>query len=130
MQPVEIGLSASQVFEITYEDTAEFGGNPGVAVVSTRTLVDWAEVVSEALIRSYYENGEASVGAAVNVRHLAPSPVGKPLVVTSRVTATNGKFVDFAVEVRDGNMVTFAGTHTRAIVNLEKFMAGAGAAKT
>lgn len=126
MKAVEIGASTSRVFETAYEDTAAFAGNPGVVVVSTRTLVDWAEVVSELLIRPCYEDGEASVGAAVNVRHLAPSPIGKPLTVSARVAATNGKFVDFAVEVRDGNRVTFTGTHTRAVVNLEKFMKGAG----
>ena len=124
MRAPEIGRCATRTFDTTDDDTAAAGGNPGVVVVSTRTLVEWLEVVAESAIRDTFEDGEASVGAAVCVRHLAPSPVGRPVAVTATVTAARKKMIDFDVEVRDGGKVLMTGTHTRAVIDLDAFLVG------
>ncbi len=126
MRAPEIGKSATQTFDTSYEDTAEAGGNPGVVVVSTWSLVVWLEVVAESLIRDNYGDGETSVGAAVCVRHLAPSPVGRPVAITATVTGARKNRVDFDVEVRDGERVLMTGTHTRAVIDLDAFLASLG----
>ena len=122
MRAPEIGRTATQVFDTTYSDTAEAGGNAGVVVVSTRTLVEWLEVVAESIIRDIFEDGEASVGAAVCVRHLAPSSVGRPVAITATITGTRKTMIDFDVEVRDGGTVLMNGTHTRAVIDLDAFL--------
>ena len=122
MRAPEIGKSATRTYDTTDDDTAEAGGNPGVVVVSTRTLVEWLEVVAESAIRDTFEDGETSVGAAVCVRHLAPSPVGRPVAITATVTAARKNMVDFNVEVRDGERLLMNGTHTRAVIDLEAFL--------
>ena len=122
MRAPEIGKSATQIFDTSYDDTAEAGGNQGVVVVSTRALVEWLEVVAESLIRHTFEDGEASVGAAVCVRHLAPSPVGRPVAITATVTGARKNRVDFDIEVRDGERVLMTGTHTRAVIDLDAFL--------
>ena len=122
MKPIEVGLRGHRVFEPEYRHTAESFGNPGVVVVSTAALVDWLEIVCEASIRSNFEEGEASVGAGVCVRHLAPSPLGHPIAITSEVSKSNNNLVHFEVEARDGDRLILDGTHTRAIVNLETFL--------
>ena len=124
MRAPEIGKSATRTFATTYDDTAEAGGNAGVVVVSTRTLVEWLEVVAESIIRDTYEDGEASVGAAVCVRHLAPSAVGRPVAISATVTGARKNMVDFDVEVRDGEKVLMTGTHARAVIDLEAFLVG------
>ncbi|MDP7241224.1 MAG: hotdog domain-containing protein [Rhodospirillales bacterium] len=122
MRAPKIGENATQTFDTSYDHTAEASGNPGVVVVSTWSLVVWLEVVAESIIRGNYEDGEMSVGAAVCVRHLAPSPVGRPVVITATVTGTRRNIVDFDVEVRDGEKVLMTGTHTRAVIDLEAFL--------
>ena len=122
MRAPDIGKSATQIFDTSYDDTAEAGGNPGVVVVSTRALVEWLEVVAESLIRHTFEDGEASVGAAVCVRHLAPSLVGRPVAITATVTGARKNRVDFDIEVRDGERVLMTGTHTRAVIDLDAFL--------
>ena len=123
MRAPEIGRTATQTFDTSYEDTAEAGGNPGVVVVSTRTLVEWLEVVAESAMHDTFEDGEVSVGAAVCVRHLAPSMAGQPVTITATLTAARNKMVDFDVEVRDGARVLMTGTHTRAVIDLDAFLA-------
>ena len=122
MRAPEIGKSATQAFDTSYDDTAEAGGNSGVVVVSTRALVEWLEVVAESLIRHTFEDGETSVGAAVCVRHLAPSLAGRPVAITATITGARKNRIDFDVEVRDGERVLMTGTHTRAVIDLDAFL--------
>lgn len=122
MRAPEIGKSATQTFDTSYDDTAEAGGNAGVVVVSTRALVEWLEVVADSLIRHTFEDGEASVGAAVCVRHLAPSLVGRPVAITATITGARKNRVDFDIEVRDGKRMLMTGTHTRAVIDLDAFL--------
>ena len=42
------------------------------------------------------------VGSEVNVRHLAPTPVGRTVVATARVVEVSGRSLLFAVEAHDG----------------------------
>ncbi len=66
--------------------------------------------------------GWATVGSEVNVRHLAPTPVGRTVVATARVVDISGRSLLFAVEAHDGARVVGEGTHRRGAINLESFM--------
>jgi fluoroacetyl-CoA thioesterase len=79
------------------------------------------EIASGAAIARHLPPGWVSVGAEVNIRHLAPTPVGRTVVATARVIETEGRGVLFAVEAHDGERKIGEGTHRRGVVNLEKF---------
>jgi predicted thioesterase len=65
--------------------------------------------------------GWATVGSEVNVRHLAPTPIGRTVVVTARVIEVGGRSVLFAVEAHDGERKIGEGTHRRGAVDLATF---------
>ena len=66
--------------------------------------------------------GWATVGSEINIRHLAPTPVGRTAVATARVIEVAGRSVLFAVEAHDGVRRVGEGTHRRGAVNLESFL--------
>ena len=55
----------------------------------------------------------------------APTPIGMKVWAEAEITAVseNGKMVDFAVKAWDESGPIGSGTHTRAIVKNEKFLA-------
>jgi fluoroacetyl-CoA thioesterase len=65
--------------------------------------------------------GWATVGSEVNVRHLAPTPVGRTVVTTACVLEVSGRGLLFSVEAHDGLRKVGEGTHRRGVVNLESF---------
>src|SRR6516164_1864904 len=53
-------------------------------------------------IRSYLDPGESAVGTAVNVRHLAATPVGRLVSGEAEVTRVDGRQIDFTVRAFEG----------------------------
>jgi predicted thioesterase len=97
-------------------------GNTNVDVVATTSLILFLEAVAAELIDDCCEAGEISVGSAVNVRHLAAAPIGAKIKATAKVTAVQGRRIDFAVEAHHGRKTLMIGTHQRVVVNQERFM--------
>ena len=69
-------------------------------------------------IRDFLESGESAVGTVVNVRHLAPTPVGHRVQAEAQVTAVDGRRVAFNVVARDESEEIGRGTHERMVVDL------------
>jgi predicted thioesterase len=61
------------------------------------------------------------IGSEINIRHFAPTPVGRTVVATACVIEVIGRSVLFAVEAHDGVRKVGEGTHRRGAVNLESF---------
>lgn len=128
MRHPRIGKQTSVTIEATEDDTAAAVGNADVNVVATTALILFLEAAATELIDDCCEPGEISVGSAVNVRHLAAAPVGARIKVTAKVTAVQGRRIDFAVEAHHGRKTLMIGTHQRVIVNLERFLRQQGLA--
>jgi fluoroacetyl-CoA thioesterase len=80
------------------------------------------EIAAGEAIKGHLPVGWATVGSEVNIRHLAPTPVGRTVVATARVIEVVGRSVLFAVEAHDGVRKVGEGTHRRGAVNLESFL--------
>jgi predicted thioesterase len=63
------------------------------------------------------------VGTEVNIRHLAATPVGLTVTASAKVLEVDGRIVKFAVEAHDGVERIGDGTHTRAIIDMDRFEA-------
>jgi predicted thioesterase len=121
MRHPRIGKQTSLTIEATEEDGAVVG-KVEVDVIATTALILFLEAAAADLIDDCCEPGEISVGAAVNVRHLAAAPIGAKIKATAKVTAVQGRRIDFAVEAHYGRKTLMIGTHQRVIVNQERFM--------
>lgn len=123
----EIPLGLTNRYEVTpgKDHTAAAVGNAGVEVVGTPFLIGYLEIASHVAILPYCEEGEATVGARIEVDHLAPALPLNPLVADARVIAIEGRRITFEVEIRQGKRVIMKGRHGRAIVRLDKLLARA-----
>ena len=90
-------------------------------VFGTAMMILAMEMASVAAAAPYLPAGWATVGSEVNVRHLAPTPVGRTVVATAEVVEVSGRSMLLAVEAHDGVQKVGAGTHRRGVVNLETF---------
>jgi fluoroacetyl-CoA thioesterase len=90
-------------------------------VLATPVMVLIMENAALNAIRSYLEPGESAVGTAIDVRHLAATPVGHTVRAEAEVTAVDGRRVEFKVSAYDEIEEIGRGTHQRAMINLVSF---------
>jgi fluoroacetyl-CoA thioesterase len=57
----------------------------------------------------------------LDLRHLAPSPLGAKVTATAKVIGASGRLVDFQIEARDEHELIVRGVHKRAVIRVEAF---------
>ena len=90
---------------------------PHVAKFSTPSMIQLMEQSSITAIDHFLEPGRTSVGFEVNVRHIAPAPIGARIVAYSELTGVDRNRLTFRVEAYDGETKIGEGTHRRAIIS-------------
>ena len=71
-------------------------------------------------IRDYLEPGESAVGTAVDINHLAATPIGHQVTATATVTKVEGRRIWFDVSARDDTENIGTGTHERMVIDLKR----------
>ena len=109
---------------VTPELTASAAGSGALPVFGTPYMIAMMENAAMTLLQNFLPEEQGSVGTQLNVSHESPTPVGMKVLVEAEVTAVseNGKMVDFAVRAWDEKCLIGQGTHTRAIINNERFL--------
>jgi fluoroacetyl-CoA thioesterase len=87
-------------------------------VYATPMMILHMEMASGSAIAAHLPKGFVSVGMDVKVRHLAATPIGHTVRVTSRAIEVDDKSVLFEVEAWDGERKIGDGTHRRGVVNV------------
>ncbi len=90
-------------------------------VFGTPYMIYLMEVASSKAIQGHLPTGWLSVGYEVNVKHVAPTPVGRTVTAKATLTKVDGRLVSFAVEAHDGATQIGMGTHTRAVIDPARF---------
>ena len=91
------------------------------SVLATPVMIMAMENAALNAIKPYFEPGESAVGTRVDVSHLAATPVGRSVTAFAEVTSTVGRQIEFRVWAMDQAEQIGAGTHARAVIELEKF---------
>lgn len=122
---IYIGTKCQLEQMVTEELTAANVGSGLLPVFGTPYMLAMMENAAQTLLGSFLEEGQGSVGTHLDVSHTAPTPVGMKVWAEAEVTAVseNGKMIDFAVKAWDEKGPIGEGTHTRAIINNERFLA-------
>lgn len=95
----------------------------GENVLSTPSLVSEIEGTCRLLLKEQFipDVDWNSVGTFVEIKHLAPTPVGAELFLKAKVVSVNGRRVMFDVEASDRIEKVGEGRHERFIINIHKF---------
>jgi predicted thioesterase len=67
--------------------------------------------------------GETTVGTLVNVRHLAATKIGQRVTASAELIEMDGRRLVFTVRASDEHRLVGEGTHERAIISLDRFLA-------
>ena len=115
------GLSGSAEIIVGEEHTAPRVGSGRVHVLATPVMINLMEAAALEAIERLLPAGHQSLGTHLNVGHYAATPVGMRLRATALVTHVTGRTVEFRVEAFDEKERVGDGTHTRVVVNVERF---------
>ena len=122
MEPLQPGLEGIAELLVTERDLAIALGSGDVAVMGTPRMVALAEEATVAAVAGALENGRTSVGTRVEMRHLAPSPVGRSVKAKAVLSRAEGKLLIFSVEVHDDDHgLVGDGTIERVVVKRDTF---------
>jgi predicted thioesterase len=118
---IEPGLEETAQETVTPGVTAAATGSGDVEVFGTPAVLALVERVAVAAVAGALEPGSTTVGARVELDHLAPTPVGAMVSATARLERVEGRRLTFAFEVSDPSGVVAKGTHVRVLVAREAF---------
>ena len=99
----------------------EFHGDGMPAVVSTPNIIQFLERTARHMLTPHLEADERSVGLEIDIRHLAPTPVGQTIHCRAQVIAVEDRKITFQIEARDQQEVIVRGLHKRAVIRTESF---------
>ncbi len=119
---ITVGLTGVATTLAEREDTAKEVGSGDLLVYATPCMVALMEgAACEAIAECLSEN-QTTVGTAVNIEHISATPVGLEVRAEAQVTAVEGKVITFSVTAYDEAGEIGRGTHTRVVVNVQKFL--------
>ena len=128
---MKIGDSYEVQQTVTDAVTAEAAGSGGMRVFGTPYMIAMMENAAFRLMQAELPEGKSSVGTKVDIVHTAPTPLGMTVTVKAEVAeiSANGKMVDFKVTATDDTGPIGEGTHQRAVIDTERFLAKCEAKK-
>ena len=91
-------------------------------VLATPVMIMVMENAALNAIRGFLDPGESAVGTAVDVRHLAATPVGRRVIGEAEVTKISGRRIEFSVRATEGGKEIGVGTHSRVVIDAAKFV--------
>ena len=121
---IVIGTKCQLEETVTQELTAAYVGSGALPVFGTPYMSALMENAAQTCLQSFLEEGQGSVGTHIAISHDAPTPVGMKVWAEAEITAVseNGKMVDFAVKAWDEKGTIGQGTHSRAIIDNDRFL--------
>ncbi len=127
MEELIPGLVGELETVVTEADTAARWGSGLVPTLSTPTLVALAESAAVQALAGRLPPGHTSVGARIDLRHVAPTPLGMRVRARAELKQVDGRRLTFEIEAWDECETIGVATHERYIVDMERFVRKAAA---
>jgi predicted thioesterase len=121
-QYLSAGLNRQQKFTIALEHTASHIGSGMVKVLATPMMIAFMEITARTLLDEHLPKGYSSVGTHVDIRHLAPSPIGNTVTADVKIESVEGNKISLSVRVLDGETEVGTGSHQRFVIDVDRFI--------
>lgn len=122
MPQLSPGITNKKSVAVIIENTALAMGSGTLRVFATPAMIALCEGCCAESVEDLLDEGMTSVGTKVDIEHLAASPLGASILCKSKLVAVDGRRLDFEVEVYDNVDLIGKGTHTRFIVDADRFV--------
>ncbi len=122
---IQPGLRGEIGLVVAEEHTARHLGSGAVGVLATPQMVLLMEQASVAAVDPLLPDGSSTVGAYLEVRHLAPTPVGFEVRAVAELIEFDGRKLTFRVQVLEDpfgeDQLVGEGIHQRVIIDVRRF---------
>jgi len=126
---LEVGLKNENEKVVKENMLASKYGSGEVDVLATPVMIGLIEEAALKAVDSKLPEGYATVGYDLNVKHLAPTPLGMRVRAEARLEKIEDRKLNYSVKVYDEKELVGKGTHIRYIVNTKKLKEKAEAKK-
>jgi predicted thioesterase len=107
---------------VNANNVATVVGSGSVEVFATPAMIALMEKTANNSLRQYLPEDCVTVGVEINTKHLKASAIGKEIVCKSELIKVDGRKLFFNISAYEGEDMIGQATHTRVIVNKEKFL--------
>ena len=118
---IKTGICFEKEITVTEDLLASHLGSGLVDVYATPMMILLMEQTSAECVGPYLEEGQVTVGTAIDVSHVAATPLGMKVKCRSELTEVDGRSLTFKVTAEDEAGLIGEGAHKRFIVFAEKF---------
>src|SRR5262249_48106614 len=94
----KVGVTGEQQFVVEPTHVIDFAEGSMPAVLCTPWLVWFLEHAARQAVLAVLEPGESTVGTHIDVRHLAPTPLGQTVTCRARIVQVEGSVISFQLE--------------------------------
>jgi len=122
IQILRPGMQREETFRVEEEHAAIHIGSGSSRVLATPWMIAFMERVSHRLVSENLPQGYSSVGVVVDVRHLAPTPIGGTVRVRAEIIELNGLNVALVVQAWDESERVGEGRHQRVVIDEARFL--------
>jgi len=119
---IEPGLEASVGRTITEADTAMALGSGDVHVLGTPAVVALCELAAVHTVSGLLGPNQTTVGVHIDIEHLAPTMPGQHVTAHALLDGIDGRKLHFTLDAVDHAGPIARGTHTRVIVDRDRFL--------
>jgi predicted thioesterase len=117
----KIGTAGELQFVVEQKHAIDFATDGMPAVLSTPNLIGLLERTARKALEPFLETDERSVGIEIELRHLAPTPLGQQVTCIAKVIHVDGTKIGFQIEARDQRDLIARGLHKRAVIRVQSF---------
>lgn len=119
---LQIGLRHKIEKTVQKEDTALVHGSGMIEVFATPAMIALMEKTACESVLQYLQEGFNTVGTHVNINHIKATAVGKKVFCESELVEIDNRKLSFKLVAFDEYGEIGNGTHTRFIIDVDKFM--------
>jgi fluoroacetyl-CoA thioesterase len=119
---LETGIQNKKEIVVTADKTATAFCSGTADVYATPAMIALMEQTAMESVAAFLPEGYITVGTEVHVYHLRATKIGSRVSCNSVLTSISDRQLLFSVEANDENGLIGQGTHTRYIVDKQRFM--------
>jgi fluoroacetyl-CoA thioesterase len=116
---LEPGIERTDEFVVEGRLLTDVGGTIGARVLSTPGMIGLIERNAAILSFENLDEGQATVGFEVCVKHVAAAAEGQTCTAHAKLReVVDGRKLRFDVEVKEGDRTIGVGTHERRVIEI------------
>lgn len=119
---LSIGMKYVSETVVDEGNTALSMGSGDLPVFATPAMVALMENAAMNAVAPCLAEGQTTVGGHISVAHLAPTKMGERVRAEAELKEIAGRKLTFGVRAMQGETLIGEGTHTRFVVDVERFM--------